>query len=128
MAGFSGATEGGALHGYDVVNNLTSANTDKPLSAAQGKALNDKLPKEIIFTVENTFSLTPNNFGTPSINPTFPQNGHFLSGTVVNSTDNGVKNCIIGFRTSNGLTIWNTTANTVTVNCGDTIKVLYCYI
>lgn len=33
MAGFSGAVEGGALHGYDVVNNLTSTDTDKPISA-----------------------------------------------------------------------------------------------
>lgn len=32
-----------AIHQGDVVNNLTSTDTNKPLSAAQGKALNDKM-------------------------------------------------------------------------------------
>lgn len=31
----------------DIVNNLTSTATDQPLSAAQGKALNDAMPKII---------------------------------------------------------------------------------
>ena len=39
MSGFSGATEAGVLHGYDVVNNLTSTATNQPLAAAQGRAL-----------------------------------------------------------------------------------------
>ena len=43
MSGFSGATEGGALHGYDVVNNLTSTSTTSPLSANMGKELKDSL-------------------------------------------------------------------------------------
>ena len=32
------------LHKADVVNNLTSTSTTKPLSANQGKVLNDKIP------------------------------------------------------------------------------------
>ena len=43
MSGFNGAVEGGVLHGYDVVNNLTSTNTDKPLSANMGKTLNEAI-------------------------------------------------------------------------------------
>ena len=43
MSGFNGAVEGGVLHGYDVVNNLTSTNTDKPLSANMGKELNEAI-------------------------------------------------------------------------------------
>lgn len=37
-----------ALAPSDVVNNLTSTATDKPLSAAQGKTLNDKLTMQTI--------------------------------------------------------------------------------
>lgn len=37
------ASIGAYLKTTDVVNNLTSTNTDKPLSAAQGKALNSKI-------------------------------------------------------------------------------------
>ena len=37
----STGTGGDVLHTSDVVNNLTSTATNKPLSAAQGKALND---------------------------------------------------------------------------------------
>ena len=33
----------GVLHGYDVINNLTSTDTDKPLSAAMGKELSNRL-------------------------------------------------------------------------------------
>lgn len=50
-------TLGSLLGTSDVVNNLTSTATDKPLSAAQGKALNDKLPiKEQKNTPNTTFS------------------------------------------------------------------------
>lgn len=35
--------EGGVLHNSDVVNNLTSTATNKPLSAAMGKALKDSI-------------------------------------------------------------------------------------
>ena len=60
MSGFSGATEGGVLHGYDVVNKLTSTATDKPLSAAQGKELNNK------FTIKSkTFNV--NTGGTSQV-------------------------------------------------------------
>ena len=37
---------GAYLTTADVVNNLTSTATDKPLSAAQGKALNDKMTRK----------------------------------------------------------------------------------
>lgn len=47
MSGFNGAVEGGVLHGYDVVNNLTSTATNQPLSAAQGKMLNDKVTQHM---------------------------------------------------------------------------------
>lgn len=39
MPGFNGAVEGGVLHGYDVVDNLTSGGTAVPLSAEMGKYL-----------------------------------------------------------------------------------------
>ena len=43
MSGFNGAVEGGVLHGYDVVNNLTSTATNQPLSAAMGKTLEEHI-------------------------------------------------------------------------------------
>ena len=43
MSGFSGAVEGGVLHGYDVVDNLTSTSTTAPLSANMGKTLNEAI-------------------------------------------------------------------------------------
>ena len=43
MSGFSGATEGGVLHGYDVVNNLTSTETQKPGSANMLRVLNNAI-------------------------------------------------------------------------------------
>lgn len=48
MSGFNGTAFKG-LTEADVVNNLDSTSTDKPLSAAQGKELNDKIPKIISF-------------------------------------------------------------------------------
>lgn len=43
MSGFNGNIEAGALHPSDVVNNLTSTTTDRPLSANMGKALNEAI-------------------------------------------------------------------------------------
>lgn len=43
MSGFSGATEAGVLHGYDVVNNLTINDATKVASQAEVYALNDKI-------------------------------------------------------------------------------------
>ena len=40
---YNGTLAGNLLENTDVVNALTSSDTNKPLSAAQGKALNDKL-------------------------------------------------------------------------------------
>lgn len=40
---YNGALAGNLLENTDVVNALTSSDTKKPLSAAQGKALNDKI-------------------------------------------------------------------------------------
>ena len=40
---YNGSLAGNLLENTDVVNALTSSDTTKPLSAAQGKALNDKL-------------------------------------------------------------------------------------
>lgn len=40
---YNGALAGNLLENTDVVNALTSSDTTKPLSAAQGKALNDKI-------------------------------------------------------------------------------------
>ena len=44
---FNGALAGNLLEDTDVINALTSSDTTKPLSAAQGKALNDKITKFI---------------------------------------------------------------------------------
>ena len=43
----------------DVVNNLTSTDTDKPLSAAQGKALNESIDASTTFT-----KFTISHYGT----------------------------------------------------------------
>lgn len=40
---YNGALAGNLLEDTDVINALTSGETTKPLSAAQGKALNDKM-------------------------------------------------------------------------------------
>lgn len=40
---YNGSLAGNLLENTDVVNALTSSDTTKPLSAAQGKALNDKI-------------------------------------------------------------------------------------
>lgn len=53
LAGFSTVTasyfiKDGVLHESDVVDSLTSSATDKPLSAAQGKALNDAMAVAVI--------------------------------------------------------------------------------
>ena len=40
---YNGTLAGNLLENTDVVNALTSSDTTKPLSAAQGKALNDKI-------------------------------------------------------------------------------------
>ena len=64
MSGFSGTTEAGVLHGYDVVNNLTSTATNAPLSANMGKTLNDKISnliKKIDYTGE--FAITRSDDG-----------------------------------------------------------------
>lgn len=42
---YNGTLAGNLLENTDVVNALTSSETTKPLSAAQGKALNDKILK-----------------------------------------------------------------------------------
>lgn len=42
---YNGTLAGNLLENTDVVNALTSSDTTKPLSAAQGKALNDKILK-----------------------------------------------------------------------------------
>lgn len=40
---YNGTLAGNLLEGTDVINALTSSDTTKPLSAAQGKVLNDKI-------------------------------------------------------------------------------------
>ena len=45
--GLRGGGGGGYLTPEDVVNSLTSTATDKPLSANQGKVLNDKIPPKV---------------------------------------------------------------------------------
>lgn len=58
MSGFNGNIDAGALHPNDVVDNLTSTATDKPLSAAQGKALNDKYEfASVRYTLANNASV-----------------------------------------------------------------------
>lgn len=42
---YNGSLAGNLLEDMDVINALTSSDTTKPLSAAQGKALNDKINK-----------------------------------------------------------------------------------
>lgn len=51
--GLQGGGGGGYLTPEDVVDSLTSTATDKPLSANQGKVLNDKIP-----TVDNSLTST----------------------------------------------------------------------
>ena len=58
MAGFSGTTEGGVLHGYDVINNLVSTSTTAPLSANMGKSLNDKMQGR---SIQGAFAITDTN-------------------------------------------------------------------
>ena len=60
MSGFSGAVEGGVLHGYDVVNNLTTNDSNKPGSAAMLKYIADS------FTRDNVSSRLSSNYGTIS--------------------------------------------------------------
>ena len=52
------ASIGSYLNTTDVVNDLTSTSTTAPLSAAQGKALNDKIPIKEIVHVSGTTSQT----------------------------------------------------------------------
>ena len=104
MSGFSGATEGGALHGYDVVNNLTSQETQKPLSAAQGKALNDKLTSCLVGEVLNV-SGTTDAGGLIVVNKTKRFSGN--AGVISNVSHN--------FSTPYSVTIEGITATTVTL-------------
>lgn len=72
MSGFSGAISPG-LTKSDVINNLTSTATDKPLSAAQGKALSEAIAQSTAFspdyanavlvsyTASNQQYIAPNN-------------------------------------------------------------------
>lgn len=55
----------------DIVNNLTSTATDKPLSAAQGKALNDKIKTD-------TIALTPHSNVTLSYNQS-----HYITDKII---------------------------------------------
>lgn len=60
---------GAYLTTTDVINNLTSTATNKPLSAAQGKALNDMITGIIAATITgSSATLTANNFFDISFN------------------------------------------------------------
>ena len=59
----------------DVVNNLTSTATDKPLSAAQGKALNDKFMKRFFASSESALTTACSNLAI----------GEFAVGEIENS-------------------------------------------
>lgn len=69
----------------DVVNNLTSTSTTQPLSAAQGKALNDALSSPTTQTVQwnailgtdrNKKSLNVNSYKYMKLRATFPNGGY----------------------------------------------------
>lgn len=53
---YNGTLAGNLLENTDVVNALTSSDTTKPLSAAQGKALNDKINEKPKVLWEGSFS------------------------------------------------------------------------
>ena len=61
---YNGALAGNLLENTDVINVLTSSDTTKPLSAAQGKALNDKLNGIKIKSMNNALMRS----GTISLN------------------------------------------------------------
>ena len=65
MSGFSGATSAGAP-----INNLTSTSTTQPLSAAQGKALNEKFGGYKIISGTATGTTDSNGLFAPS--PSIP--------------------------------------------------------
>lgn len=79
MSGFSGAVEGGVLHGYDVVNNLTTTVAGKVLDARQGKALSDAIAQS---TAKGTF--TPTLTGSGNASGIVVSNGEwFKAGKIV---------------------------------------------
>lgn len=55
---YNGTLAGNLLENTDVINVLTSSDTTKPLSAAQGKALNDKLNGIKIKSMNNALMIT----------------------------------------------------------------------
>ena len=90
MSGFSGATSPG-LTKSDVVNNLTSTSTTAPLSANQGKALNDRINSLTIRVLQIQYTVNANsstNFNLYTrINADLP-NGYTCLGIVTVATNN----------------------------------------
>lgn len=92
MSGFNGAVEGGALHGYDVVDNLTSTDTDKPVSA---NIVNTVTASNISFETQSYYSLV-----TSGANNKIVRNGKHI-------TIQMVVTCVSPYDTAPGIAVIN---------------------
>ena len=103
---------GAALTAVDVVNNLTSTATDKPLSAAQGKALNDNALMKADLSIPKTnyktwFRITK---GT-SVWHFVPLQGALnMTISIVSCTvgDSGITSCTLQQRMDGGIVVITT--------------------
>ena len=96
-------TLGSLLGTSDVVNSLTSTATDKPLAAAQGKALNDN---NFLGPTGRCFTIDPNSYNNnvdsivDAIHVYYPGGGYFsvdIVGNLTNPQTNANRNFIYGF-------------------------------
>ena len=89
MPGFSGAVEGGVLHGYDVVNNLTSGSTN-PISS--GGVYNVVNPIGTVHVGSGSVSSISNATHTDVLSATLPAGTYVIvRGCDFNSNSTGVR-------------------------------------
>lgn len=107
----------------DVVNSLNSTATDKPLAAAQGKALNEAIAQSATDVKNNSFlgptgryfTIDPNTYNNnvdsivDAIHAYYPGGGYFsadIVGNLTNPQTNTNRNFIYGFFNSSNSFGW----------------------
>ena len=84
MSGFVGYADANNVKKTDIVNNLTSTATDAPLSAAQGKALNDKITSigTLHYITLGNYQNSTTDWEYTGLTVTVPA-GHFYVGLLI---------------------------------------------